>query len=131
MEDLTDLFVLPEATAGSEPSWFGFPLALRREAPFGRRDLLRHLDERRIATRLLFAGNLARQPAYEGVPHRVVGTLHQADFVTEQVFWLGVYPGLSDAALDYVLEVLHDVAEHGIPGVDGRGRRWRAGAPVS
>ena len=131
MEDLADLFVLPEATAGSDPSWFGFPLALRREAPFGRRDLLRHLDERKIATRLLFAGNLARQPAYASVPQRVVGSLERADFVTDQVFWLGVYPGLSEAALEYVLEVLHDVADRGLEGSDGRAHRWRAGAPVT
>jgi CDP-6-deoxy-D-xylo-4-hexulose-3-dehydrase len=131
LEDLGELFVLPEATAGAEPSWFGFPLALRRDAPFGRRELLRHLDERKIGTRLLFAGNLVRQPAYTDVPHRAVGTLEQADFVTEQLFWLGVYPGLSDAALDYVLEVLHDVADRGLAGGDHRGHRWRAGAPVS
>jgi CDP-6-deoxy-D-xylo-4-hexulose-3-dehydrase len=131
MEDLADLFVLPEATAGSDPSWFGFPLALRREAPFGRRDLLRHLDERKIATRLLFAGNLARQPAYASVPQRVVGSLERADFVTDQVFWLGVYPGLSEAALEYVLEVLHDVADRGLEGSDGRAHRWRASAPVT
>ena len=59
------------------------------------------------------------------------GTLERSDFVTDQVFWLGVYPGLSDAALDYVLEVLHEVADRGLPGHDGRPRRWRAGAPVS
>ena len=77
------------------------------------------------------AGNLVRQPAYAGIPHRVVGTLERSDFVTDQVFWLGVYPGLSNAALDYVLEVLHHVADRGLPGRDGRPRRWRAGAPVS
>ena len=131
LRDLEELFVLPEATEGSEPSWFGFPLALRREAPFGRRELLRHLDERKIATRLLFGGNLVRQPAYAGVEHRVVGPLDRADFVTDQVFWLGVYPGLGPEALDYVLEVLHDVAARGLPGGDGRARRWRAASPVT
>jgi CDP-4-dehydro-6-deoxyglucose reductase, E1 len=131
LRDLEDLFVLPEATEGSEPSWFGFPLALRREAAFGRRELLRHLDERKIATRLLFGGNLVRQPAYAGVEHRVVGPLDRADFVTDQVFWLGVYPGLGPEALDYVLEVLHDVAARGLPGGDGRARRWRAASPVT
>jgi CDP-6-deoxy-D-xylo-4-hexulose-3-dehydrase len=131
LRDLQDLFVLPEATEGSDPSWFGFPLALRREAPFGRRDLLRHLDERKIATRLLFGGNLVRQPAYAGVEHRVAGPLDRADFVTDQVFWLGVYPGLGPQALNYVLEVLHDVAARGLPGGEGRARRWRAASPVT
>ena len=110
LSDLQDSFLLPRATAGSDPSWFGFPLAVRREAPFHRRELLRHLDERRIATRLLFGGNLTRQPAYREAPHRVVGPLDGADFVTDQVFWVGVYPGLSAPALDYVLDVLHDFA---------------------
>ncbi|HLM50579.1 MAG TPA: lipopolysaccharide biosynthesis protein RfbH [Solirubrobacteraceae bacterium] len=110
LSDLRESFVLPRATAGSDPSWFGFPLAVRREAPFHRRELLRHLDERRIATRLLFGGNLTRQPAYREAPHRVVGPLDGADFVTDQVFWVGVYPGLSAPALDYVLDVLHDFA---------------------
>jgi len=104
---------------------------LRREAPFGRRELLRHLDERKIATRLRFGGNLVRQPAYAGVEHRVVGPLDRVDFVTDQVFWLGVYPGLGPEALDYVLEVLHDVAARGLPGGDGRARRWRAASPVT
>jgi CDP-6-deoxy-D-xylo-4-hexulose-3-dehydrase len=131
LEDLQDLFVLPEATEGSEPSWFGFPLALRREAPLHRRELLQHLDQRKIATRLLFAGNIVRQPAYSDVPHRVVGPLDRADFVTDQVFWLGVYPGLVPEAIDYVLEVLHDVAAHGLSGSNGRARRWRAATPIT
>jgi len=114
LADLEDLFVLPEATPGSDPSWFGFPLALRRDAPFGRRELLQHLDERKIGSRLLFAGNLTRQPAYRDVAHRVVGSLERSDFATEQAFWLGVYPGLGPEALDYVAEVLHDVARRGL-----------------
>ena len=71
-----------------------------------------HLDERRIATRLLFGGNLTRQPAYQDVPHRVVGDLDNGDLVTEGAFWLGVFPGITDPMIDYVAEVIHDfVAE--------------------
>jgi CDP-6-deoxy-D-xylo-4-hexulose-3-dehydrase len=114
LEDLEHLFVLPEATVNSDPSWFGFPIALRRDAPFGRRELLAHLEERKIATRNLFAGNIVRQPAYRDVTHRVAGSLDNADYVTDQVFLLGVYPGLTPEALTYVAEVLHDVADRGL-----------------
>jgi CDP-4-dehydro-6-deoxyglucose reductase, E1 len=110
LRPLEETFVLPAATEHSDPSWFGFPLAVREAAPFKRRDLLRHLDERKVATRLLFGGNLARQPAYQAVNNRVAGPLDQADFVTERVFWVGCYPGLSDDALDYVIETLTEYA---------------------
>jgi CDP-6-deoxy-D-xylo-4-hexulose-3-dehydrase len=111
LSDLDELFILPEATPNSDPSWFGFPIAVRREAPVDRNAVVRHLEERGIATRLLFAGNLLRQPAYKDIEHRVVGTLDNADFVMECVFWIGVYPGLSDAHVDFVVDVLHEIAE--------------------
>lgn len=104
--ELEDVFVLPEATPGSEPSWFGFPLAVREGAPFARNDVVRALEDRRIATRLLFGGNLLHQPAYRGLPHRVVGELRGADFVMHRVFWIGVYPGLDDRRIDYVVDTL-------------------------
>jgi CDP-6-deoxy-D-xylo-4-hexulose-3-dehydrase len=96
------VLILPEPTPGSEPGWFGFPLALRPGLPFSREDLLRHLLERKIGTRLLFGGNLLRQPAYEGVEKRAVGELPNTDFVMRQLFWVGVYPGLTRPMLDYV-----------------------------
>jgi CDP-6-deoxy-D-xylo-4-hexulose-3-dehydrase len=108
--DLEGLFVLPQATPGSEPSWFGLPLGVREEAPFTREQLVRHLEQRRVGTRLLFGGNLLRQPAYRDVPHRVVGELPVADFVLERVFWIGVYPGLDDAAVDWLVEIMHEFA---------------------
>ncbi len=107
MRDLEEFFILPRATPGSEPSWFGFPLAVRPGAPFTRDQLVRHLEDRRIATRLLFAGNLTRQPAYEGVNYRQVGDLKNSDFVAANVFWIGVYPGLTDPMIDYVLTAFH------------------------
>jgi CDP-6-deoxy-D-xylo-4-hexulose-3-dehydrase len=107
LRDLEDVLVLPRATPGSEPSWFGLPLAVRRGAPFTRDQLIRHLEAKRIGTRLLFAGNLTRQPAYRGVHYRTVGDLKNTDFVTDQVFWIGVYPGLMPAMLDFVLDTLH------------------------
>lgn len=108
LADLEEVFILPKATPGSEPSWFGFPLAIRADVPLSRRELLRYLDERRIATRLLFGGNLIRQPAYKDVAFRVVGNLKNSDFVMTNLFWIGVYPGLTDAMLAYVMETLHE-----------------------
>jgi len=109
LRDLQEFFVLPEATPGSQPSWFGFPLAVRPEAPFTRNQVVAYLEKRKIQTRLLFGGNLLRQPAYRDVQYRVVGDLKNSDFVMNQVFWIGVYPGLSRPMLDYVLESLHNV----------------------
>jgi CDP-6-deoxy-D-xylo-4-hexulose-3-dehydrase len=104
LENLESYFVLPKATPHSEPSWFGFPIAVRPEAPFTRNDLVRYLNEHKIGTRLLFGGNIIRQPAYQDVNYRVVGDLQNADFVMNQVFWVGVYPGLNDDMLGYVSE---------------------------
>ncbi|HEX3542515.1 MAG TPA: lipopolysaccharide biosynthesis protein RfbH [Acidimicrobiales bacterium] len=106
-EDLSEHLLLPEATPNSEPSWFGFPLAVR-SGSFGRLDIIRFLEERNIATRLLFGGNLVRQPAYREVAHRTVGPLTNADFVMNQAFWIGIHPGLCAEAIDYVSEALHD-----------------------
>jgi CDP-6-deoxy-D-xylo-4-hexulose-3-dehydrase len=103
LESLTDVFVLPDATLGSEPSWFGFPLSVRPTAPFTRRDLVRCLDEHKIGTRQLFGGNLLRQPAYHGKPQRIAGDLSGADFIMRHTFWLGIYPGLTDAHIDYMI----------------------------
>jgi CDP-6-deoxy-D-xylo-4-hexulose-3-dehydrase len=108
LRDLEHLFVLPEATENSDPSWFGFPLAVREGAPFTRGRVLQHLEARKIATRLLFGGNLVRQPAYLKATKRVVGDLKNSDFVMNQVFWLGVYPGLTEGMLEFVLRSLHE-----------------------
>jgi len=107
LRDLDDHLILPQATPGSEPSWFGFPLAVRPDAPFKRSQLVRFLEDRKIATRMLFGGNLVRQPAYRDVEYRVAGTLACSDFVMNQAFWIGVYPGLTRDALSYVVDVLH------------------------
>ena len=94
--------ILPEATPHSDPSWFGFPIGVREDAPFRRADLIHVLDANKIATRLLFGGNLLRQPAYEDCQYRVVGELNNTDFVMNNVFWVGVYPGLTPPMLDFV-----------------------------
>jgi CDP-6-deoxy-D-xylo-4-hexulose-3-dehydrase len=107
LKDLEEFFILPEATAHSEPSWFGFPIAVRRGAPFNRNQAIAFLENRNIATRLLFGGNLLRQPAYQGVRHRVVGSLENTDFIMNQVFWVGVYPGISAEMLAYMVDMFH------------------------
>ncbi|MGO4428547.1 DegT/DnrJ/EryC1/StrS family aminotransferase, partial [Streptomyces sp. MCAF7] len=94
--------LLPEATPRSDPSWFGFVVTVAPDAPFGRAELVDFLESRRIGTRLLFAGNLTRHPAYIGLPHRVSGDLRNSDLITERTFWVGVYPGLTEEMLDYV-----------------------------
>jgi CDP-4-dehydro-6-deoxyglucose reductase, E1 len=110
LADLEQFFILPEPTPDSEPSWFGFPLAVRPDAPFSRQSLLECLDLRKIGTRLLFAGNLTRQPAYRNCRFRVVGDLKNTDFVMNNVFWLGVYPGLTESMIDYMLHTIHEFA---------------------
>jgi len=108
LKDLEEYLILPDATPGSEPSWFGFPLALRDEGPGKRKALLQFLEGKKIGTRLLFGGNLTRQPAYKEAKYRVAGSLEKTDFVMTQVFWLGVYPGLTRPMLNYVIECIHD-----------------------
>jgi CDP-4-dehydro-6-deoxyglucose reductase, E1 len=107
--DLDEFLLMPEATPGSIPSWFGFPLTVKEDAPFSRNDLIRHLEDHKIATRLLFGGNLIRQPAYRDVRYRVAGDLRVSDIAMNRTFWIGVYPGLSRPMMDYVLEVFHKI----------------------
>jgi CDP-6-deoxy-D-xylo-4-hexulose-3-dehydrase len=106
LEDLQDVLELPEATPCSEPSWFGFPVTIREGAPFTRNELIAFLESRMIATRLIFAGNLTRQPAYAGATYRVIGDLANTDRVMRDAFWIGVYPALTEPMLDYVVDSL-------------------------
>lgn len=108
LRDLEDYLILPQATPNSEPSWFGFPVAVRADAPFTRNQLVQFLEQRRIATRLLFGGNLVRQPAYRNAQFRVASPLDNTDYIMNQVFWLGVYPGLTRPMLDYMISTLHE-----------------------
>lgn len=107
LRDLEEFFILPEATPESEPSWFGFPLAVRPAGRLTRDVIVRFLEANKIGTRLMFAGNLLRQPAYSGIQYRAIGDLVNSDFVMNQVFWIGVYPGLSEAMLQYMIDALH------------------------
>jgi CDP-6-deoxy-D-xylo-4-hexulose-3-dehydrase len=104
LQPLSDVLILPEATEHSDPSWFGFPIAVQENAGFTRDQLTRHFDSKKIGTRLMFAGNLLRQPAYKDIDCRVIGEMKNTDFVMNQVFWIGVYPGLTEPMLDYIVE---------------------------
>lgn len=106
LKGLEDRLILPEASEGSDPSWFGFPMTLREDAPIGREDLVVKLNQAKIGTRLLFAGNLVRQPYMKGRDFRVHAGLEQTDRIATRSFWTGVYPGLSDAMLAYSAERL-------------------------
>jgi CDP-6-deoxy-D-xylo-4-hexulose-3-dehydrase len=106
LAQLSEHLLLPRATAGSDPSWFGFPITVRPEAPFSCVDVVAHLESRRIATRQVFAGNALRQPAYEGIECRVVGELVNTDITMRQTFWIGVYPGITNPMVDFVVAEL-------------------------
>jgi CDP-6-deoxy-D-xylo-4-hexulose-3-dehydrase len=103
LEPYSDHLLLPEPTPNSNPSWFGFPITVKEASPVSRDQLVRALDARKIGTRLLFGGNLLRQPAYQGIPCRVAGELANADRVTNHTFWIGVYPGLTTPMMDFVI----------------------------
>lgn len=104
LQSCKEFLILPHATPNSVPSWFGFPITLKPEADFRRVDLLSYLDQNKIGTRLLFAGNLTRQPYMIGREYRVSGELTNTDIVMNQTFWVGVYPGLSREMLDFIVE---------------------------
>ncbi len=101
-----DYFILPEPTEGSDPSWFGFPILVKENAPFKRRDIVGYLEKRKIATRMLFGGNLLRQPAYKNIKYRKIGDLKNTDLVMNNLFWIGVYPGLNYSMLSYIKDIL-------------------------
>jgi len=108
LSNLTDFIEIAEATPNSEPSWFGFPITIKESAGVNRVDLVKYLDQNKIGTRLLFAGNLTRQPYFEGIEYRVVGDLTNTDRTMNNTLWLGIYPALGEEHFDYVAEKLEE-----------------------
>lgn len=104
LQSCAEFLILPEATPNSGPSWFGFPITLRESAGINRVDLLKYLDQYKIGTRLLFAGNLTRQPYMAGRNYRVAGELTNTDLIMNNTFWVGVYPALTEQMLDFVAD---------------------------
>lgn len=101
-------FLLPETQKESDPSWFGFPLFVKKDAPFSRNDIVEFLEKRKIATRMLFGGNLLKQPAYRDIKYRCCGALKNTDDVMNQLFWIGVYPGITSEMMRYVLSAFDE-----------------------
>ena len=109
LSDLGEYLLMPKAMANSNPSWFGFAITVKEESPKTRNEIVQALNELKIATRLLFGGNLLRQPAFAGTPRRVYGELTNTDIVMNNTFWIGVWPGLTIPMLDYMVESLHKI----------------------
>jgi CDP-4-dehydro-6-deoxyglucose reductase, E1 len=109
LQSLKEYLILPESTKHSSPSWFGFPITIREDSGVSRVMLTKHLDSYNIGTRLLFAGNLTRQPYFQNINFRVVGTLKNTDIIMNQTFWIGLYPGLMTEQLDFVVSKLEEL----------------------
>ena len=109
----TPWLILPEPQNHSNPSWFGFLISIKQDAPFTRTELTKYLEDHKIQTRNLFAGNLLKHPAFSqmkesGEGYRVVGNLENTDYIMENTFWIGVYPGMSDEMLHYMVKTIKD-----------------------
>ena len=109
LADLSEYLMLPKATEHGDPSWFGFAITVRHPSPKTRNEIVEALNERKIGTRLLFGGNLLRQPAFIDTPRRVHGELKNTDVVMNDTFWIGVWPGLTIPMLDYMIESIHEI----------------------
>ena len=108
LSTLNDFIELTVPTENSTPSWFGFPITVKSDSGVSRVDLTKYLDQNKIGTRLLFAGNITRQPYFEDIEYRIVGDLINTDITMSQTLWLGIYPGLDTAQLDYVAEKMEE-----------------------
>jgi CDP-6-deoxy-D-xylo-4-hexulose-3-dehydrase len=100
-------FILPKPISKSSPSWFGFILTIKK-APFTRNEIINFLEKKKIATRLLFAGNIIKQPCFEGIKYRVYGDLKNTDLIMKNSFWIGVYPGLSEEMIEYIINSFNE-----------------------
>ncbi|MFM7702522.1 MAG: DegT/DnrJ/EryC1/StrS family aminotransferase, partial [Alphaproteobacteria bacterium] len=104
LKEFEEFLILPKFSPNAKPSWFGFPITVRENSKFTRNQLVEYLEENKIGTRLLFGGNLLKQPYMKNKNYRIVGDLKNSDIVMNNTFWIGVYPGLGPIELNYVLE---------------------------
>lgn len=109
LKSLEEYLVLPKPTEHGDPSWFGFAITVKENSPLSRNNLVKLLNEKKVGTRLLFGGNLLRQPAFMGTPRRVVSDLKNSDIVMNDTFWIGVWPGLTEQMLDYVINIFSEL----------------------
>lgn len=103
-----DYLILPQVENKADPSWFGFPILVKNDAPFNRDDIVDYLEKNKIATRMLFGGNLTRQPAYEDMQFRQIDSLENTDLVMNNLFWIGVYPGITEKKMEYVINTIRE-----------------------
>ena len=112
LECIQDKIILPEACKNSEPSWFGFLISVRPETGLKRNDVTKYIESKNVQTRLLFSGNIVKQPCFDEIRdsevYRIVGNLENSDFVVSNTFWVGVYPGMTDTMIDYMAEVIKE-----------------------
>lgn len=108
LKELQEFFILPEATENCDPSWFGFPVTVKKNKNFTRLDILRYLSDKKIGTRLIFAGNLVKQPYMIKQNYRVSGDLTNTEIIMNDSFWLGVYPGITDEMMDYIIKCINE-----------------------
>ena len=101
-------FILPKIEPKSDPSWFGFPITIRKDAGFAREEIIKYLENHKIATRMLFAGNIVRHPSFKNVNYRIYGNLKNTDFIMNNTFWIGVYPGFTNKIINYILEKIDE-----------------------
>ncbi|QED23888.1 lipopolysaccharide biosynthesis protein RfbH [Candidatus Deianiraea vastatrix] len=108
LADLQDFFILPQATPNCDPSWFGFPITIKENAKFSRRDLMIYLNEKKIGTRLVFAGNLTKQPYMKGQNFRIASSLENTDKIMNNAFWIGTFPGITEEMIEYIANCFKD-----------------------
>ncbi|WP_321429464.1 lipopolysaccharide biosynthesis protein RfbH [uncultured Methanolobus sp.] len=101
-------FILPQAEKNSEPSWFGFMITVKEDAGFTKNEIVNYLEQNKIATRMLFAGNITLQPSFENVKYRIHGSLQQTDRIVKDTFWIGVYQGMTDEIIAYMLTIFDE-----------------------
>ena len=115
LEPLSDKLILPEPALNSDPCWFGFIISVRPESGIKRNKITRYIEEHNVQTRLLFSGNLIKHPCFDSIrgtdKYRVVGELENTDFVMNNSFWIGVYPGMTDDMIDYMVQVIKEAVE--------------------
>ena len=106
LKEHEDCFILPEPMKDSDPDWFGFVITVKKNAPFTRNDIIRHLEDNKIATRFLFSGNIVRQPCFSGLKYRIHKNLNNTDFIMNNTFWVGVYPGMTEEMIGYMIKTI-------------------------
>ena len=104
LQSVTDYLTLPQATENSDPSWFGFPITIKSNAGTDRITLLKYLNQNNIGTRLLFAGNITKQPYFNDIEYRIVSELENTNIIMNNTFWIGVFPGITEEMMDFVVE---------------------------